>query len=73
MAIIDKLLAKNVPKIIVHLLMFWYTRQQFIVQWGASTSAAFSVGNGVRQGGVLSPYLFNVYMDGLSQLLIPKV
>ena len=65
----DKLLAKNVPTIIVRLLMFWYTRQQFIVQWGASTSAAFSVGNGVRQGGVLSPYLFNVYMDDLSQIL----
>ena len=26
----------------------------------------FSVSNGVRQGGILSPYLFNVYMDDLS-------
>ena len=29
----------------------------------------FTVNNGVRQGGVLSPYLFNVYMDGLSEML----
>ena len=25
--------------------------------------------NGVRQGGILSPYLFNVYLDGLSEML----
>ena len=32
-------------------------------------SSVFTVSNGVRQGGVLSPYLFNVYMDGLSEML----
>ena len=31
--------------------------------------SVFTVSNGVRQGGVLSPYLFNVYMDGLSEML----
>ena len=29
----------------------------------------FSVTNGVRQGGILSPYLFCVYMDALSNKL----
>ena len=29
-------------------------------------SQCFTVSNGVRQGGILSPYLFNVYMDQLS-------
>ena len=32
-------------------------------------SSVFTLSNGVRQGGVLSPYLFNVYMDGLSEML----
>ena len=32
-------------------------------------SVGFSVSNGVRQGGILSPYLFCVYMDDLSQKL----
>ncbi len=29
-------------------------------------STPFTVSNGVMQGGILSPYLFNVYMDDLS-------
>ena len=28
-----------------------------------------NVTNGVRQGGVLSPHLFNVYIDGLNAIL----
>ena len=32
-------------------------------------SDSFSVTNGVRQGGILSPYLFCVYMDDLSKQL----
>jgi len=35
------------------------------VRWGAAVSEFFLVGNGVRQGGILSPYLFNVYLDDL--------
>ena len=35
-------------------------------------SAKFKVTNGVRQGGILSPYLFNVYVyvDELSEELV---
>ena len=33
---------------------------------GQKTSEYFSIINGVRQGGVLSPQLFAIYMDDLS-------
>ena len=36
------------------------------VRWGGSVSSKFTVSNGVRQGGILSPFLLNVYMDDLS-------
>ena len=39
------------------------------VRWGACISDSFNVTNGVRQGGILSPQLFNIYIDGLSDSL----
>lgn len=49
--------------------MFWYAHQTFQVKWDNVVSAPFHVSNGVRQGGILSPILFNVYMDELSERL----
>ena len=39
------------------------------IKWGQSTSSFFTVSNGVRQGGILSPRLFAVYVDDLSKHL----
>ncbi len=61
-----KLLRRGAPGYIVRLLMFWYAHHTMCVRWGGSVSYKFTVSNGVRQGGILSPFLFNVYMDDLS-------
>ena len=42
-----------------------YTNQTLRVKWGSVMSESFTVMNGVKQGGVLSPILFAVYTDGL--------
>ncbi len=42
-----------------------YTNQILQVKWKSITGASFSVLNGVKQGGVLCPVLFAIYIDGL--------
>ncbi|CAL4076262.1 unnamed protein product [Meganyctiphanes norvegica] len=54
------------PGYLVRILIFWYTDQKMSIRWGRMMSDSFNVSNGVRQGGILSPYLFNMYMKGLS-------
>ena len=39
------------------------------IKWRKNCSAYFNVSNGVRQGGVLLPQLFAIYVDDLSQNL----
>ena len=36
------------------------------IRWGNTYSTKFLVINGVKKGGILSPCLFNVYMNNLS-------
>ena len=54
---------------LVKVLCYWYQHQSMYVKWGSTLSSKFQVTNGVRQGGVLSPLLFNVYVNALSELL----
>ena len=60
---------RNVPMYIIRILIFWYTSQTMYVRWNNTMSTGFNVSNGVRQGGILSPYLFCIYVDELSKML----
>ena len=61
-----KLLKRKVPLFAIRILMYWYREQHLNVKWGSVISQAFTVSNGVKQGGILSPLLFNCYMNDLS-------
>ena len=64
-----KLIDRGCPAFIVRILYYWYSTQKFTIRWCQGLSTFFTVCNGVKQGGILSPHLFNVYMDDLSVIL----
>ena len=64
-----KLLNRSIHNLIVRMLMYWYTKQELCIRWGAEMSPYFTISNGVRQGGILSSSLCAVYIDNFSSLL----
>ena len=59
------MLARNVPHCFAAILRDWYSKLTSVVRWNGVLSSSFAVTCGVRQGGILSPILFNVYVDEL--------
>jgi hypothetical protein len=63
----DKLfcsLKKNgLPDLLINIIQNWYSNLTVKVRWGSSLSAPFFIFNGTRQGSVLSPSLFNVFVN----------
>ena len=64
-----KLIDRNVPMYLIKILYYWYQHRLMCVRLGCSISNVFNVTNGVRQGGILSPKLFDIYIDRLSNIL----
>ena len=65
----NKLLERGMCPLTVRLLLNMYTNQKLQVKWNNDLSSKFEVTNGVRQGGILSPLLFTVYIDELLEKL----
>ena len=59
------LLHKGICPLVARFLATLYTNQLVRIKWIDHLSDTFSVSNGVKQGGVLSPILFGVYIDEL--------
>ena len=59
---IDELIT-NIPIVFIKIIINWYFKLGTVVRWNGFESADLHVLSGVRQGGVLSPLLFNCYLD----------
>ena len=55
----------KLPAVVTRLLIHAYEEQYAWVRWGSSKSTEFRIVNGTRQGSVLSPALFTVYVQEL--------
>ena len=65
----SKLVDRNVPPIVIRALIYVYEEQRACVSWAGHRSNTFKISNGTRQGSVLSPCLFSVYLDDLLKIL----
>ena len=63
------LIEKKVSYIFLRLILDSYIRQKACVAWGDFRSQYFLFKNGVKQGGVLSPIFFTLYIDKLLVML----
>ena len=60
-----KLMERQVPLCFLLIIMYWYMNMSVSCKWGGAKSESFEVTNGTKQGGVLSPDLFAIYLDEL--------
>ena len=60
-----KLMNRSVPLCFLNVIMYWYLNMSSVVKWNNTFSRSFRVLTGVRQGGILSPRLFVIYIDDL--------
>ena len=64
-----KLLSHKVPKIFLDIIIAMHDGLRCHVKWNGCFSSWFSINAGVRQGGVLSPDLYCLYVDELISIL----
>ena len=68
-AFFSKLINRHVPRKFIALLKCWYDQVFTVVRWNYCLSHTVKLTAGVRQGGVLSPLLFAVFVDELLEKL----
>jgi hypothetical protein len=60
---------RKIPALDLRILLNQYNRQRIRTYWQDTASDYFDTTNGIRQGSIASPILFNVYLDELLQRL----
>jgi len=59
------LISRKVPLTFNNVIIDWYSKLFVVVIWNDANSSLLRVKCGVRQGGVLSPILFNFYINDI--------
>jgi len=65
-----KLMERRFPIQLLNLFVLWFRISETCVRWGSYDSHFFKLTAGVRQGGVLSPYFFAIFVDDIVHKII---
>ena len=65
-----KLIRSGVPRYLLELLRNWYSHSSCLVLWNGASSRKVSIKQDVRQGGILSPFQYSVFVDELLDILV---
>ena len=65
LVLFTKLYKNHLCPLTLRLLMNSYCSQKMRIRWNGAYYDTFTICNGVKQGGVLSPLLFNIYLEEL--------
>ena len=60
-----KLMERKVPLCFLKLIIYLYSNLKSRCMWRGSASEYFDVPSGMKQGGIISPRIFSIYMDDL--------
>lgn len=60
----------GIPVCLVKLLLNWYSKNMVVVKWNNCYSSPCFLKSGVRQGGVISLILFNIYIGTVMNSLV---
>ncbi len=63
------LIDRGLPPIVIRSLYDMYRRQKIQAVWKGYISEPFETDNGIKQGSVISPVPFTIYMDKLLKVL----
>ena len=69
-ALLIKLMERNMPLNLINIFALWFHSSRTSIKWNNCFSFSFPMTAGVRQGGVLSPFLFSIFIDSLVHKVI---
>ena len=61
----EALMNRGCPSKLIAILKHWFENTTTVVKWGENTSPPVKLATGVRQGSILSPLLFGVFINKL--------